>query len=79
MEINFLTIFPKYYEAFKTESIVSKAIQKKLREYNPSLHVRLERVSLGIRNSNMSSSGLNPVQVVVQSYETLGSTVKLKR
>lgn len=30
MKINFLTIFPKYYEAFKTESIVSKAIQKNL-------------------------------------------------
>ncbi len=30
MKINFLTIFPKYYEAFKTESIISKAIQKKL-------------------------------------------------
>ncbi len=34
MEINFLTIFPKYYEAFKTESIVSKAIQKKLININ---------------------------------------------
>jgi len=30
VKINFLTIFPKYYEAFKTESIISKAIQKKL-------------------------------------------------
>lgn len=30
MKLNFLTIFPKYYDAFKTESIVSKAIQKKL-------------------------------------------------
>ncbi|MGL5205804.1 MAG: tRNA (guanosine(37)-N1)-methyltransferase TrmD [Metamycoplasmataceae bacterium] len=30
MKINFLTIFPKYYEAFKSESIISKAIDKKL-------------------------------------------------
>ncbi|MGL5732801.1 MAG: tRNA (guanosine(37)-N1)-methyltransferase TrmD [Metamycoplasmataceae bacterium] len=30
MKINFLTIFPKYYEAFKSESIVSKAIERKL-------------------------------------------------
>ncbi|MDK2819363.1 MAG: tRNA (guanosine(37)-N1)-methyltransferase TrmD [Mycoplasmataceae bacterium] len=30
MKLNFLTIFPKYYEAFKTESIVSKALEKKL-------------------------------------------------
>ncbi|MGL5617898.1 MAG: tRNA (guanosine(37)-N1)-methyltransferase TrmD [Metamycoplasmataceae bacterium] len=30
MKINFLTIFPKYYEAFKSESIISKAIDRKL-------------------------------------------------
>lgn len=30
MKLNFLTIFPKYYDAFKTESIVSKALEKKL-------------------------------------------------
>lgn len=30
MKINFLTIFPKYYEAFKSESIISKAIEKNL-------------------------------------------------
>ncbi len=34
MKINFLTIFPKYYEAFKTESIVSKAISKNLIDIN---------------------------------------------
>ena len=34
MKINFLTIFPKYYEAFKSESIVSKAIEKGLIEIN---------------------------------------------
>lgn len=34
MKINFLTIFPKYYEAFKTESIVSKAIEKGIVEIN---------------------------------------------
>lgn len=30
MKINFLTIFPRYFEAFKTESIISKAINKKI-------------------------------------------------
>ncbi|MGL5205233.1 MAG: tRNA (guanosine(37)-N1)-methyltransferase TrmD [Metamycoplasmataceae bacterium] len=30
MKINFLTIFPKYYEPFKSESIISKAIEKGL-------------------------------------------------
>lgn len=34
MKINFLTIFPKYYEAFKSESIISKAIEKKIVEIN---------------------------------------------
>ena len=34
MKINFLTIFPKYYDAFKSESIVAKAIQKKIIEIN---------------------------------------------
>ncbi len=34
MKINFLTIFPKYYDAFKTESIVSKAIAKDLIDIN---------------------------------------------
>ncbi|WP_022935185.1 tRNA (guanosine(37)-N1)-methyltransferase TrmD [Mesomycoplasma moatsii] len=34
MKINFLTIFPKYYNAFKTESIVAKAIEKKIIEIN---------------------------------------------
>lgn len=34
MKINFLTIFPKYFEAFKSESIVSKAIQKNLVDIN---------------------------------------------
>ena len=34
MKINFLTIFPKYYDAFKSESIVAKAIQKKIIDIN---------------------------------------------
>ena len=34
MKINFLTIFPKYYEAFKSESIVSKAIERGLIDIN---------------------------------------------
>lgn len=34
MKINFLTIFPNYYEAFKNESIIAKAIEKKLIEIN---------------------------------------------
>ncbi|MGL6125347.1 MAG: tRNA (guanosine(37)-N1)-methyltransferase TrmD [Metamycoplasmataceae bacterium] len=34
MKLNFLTIFPKYYEAFKSESIISKAIDKKLIDIN---------------------------------------------
>ncbi len=34
MKINFLTIFPKYYEAFKTESIIAKAISKNLININ---------------------------------------------
>lgn len=32
--INFLTLFPNYYEGFKTESIIGKAIEKKLIEIN---------------------------------------------
>lgn len=34
MKINFLTIFPKYYEAFQTESIISRAIKKNIIEIN---------------------------------------------
>ncbi|QJB71304.1 tRNA (guanosine(37)-N1)-methyltransferase TrmD [Mycoplasma sp. 1654_15] len=34
MKINFLTLFPKYFEPFKNESIISKAIEKKLIEIN---------------------------------------------
>ena len=34
MKINVLTIFPKYYDAFKSESIVAKAIQKKIIDIN---------------------------------------------
>lgn len=34
MKINFLTIFPKYYDAFKTESIIAKAIERKIVEIN---------------------------------------------
>ena len=34
MKINFLTIFPKYYDAFKSESIVAKAIEKKIIDIN---------------------------------------------
>ena len=34
MKINLLTIFPKYYDAFKSESIVAKAIQKKIIDIN---------------------------------------------
>lgn len=30
MKINFLTIFPRYFEAFKNESIIAKAIAKKI-------------------------------------------------
>ncbi len=34
MKINFLTIFPKYYDAFQSESIIAKAIQRKLIDIN---------------------------------------------
>lgn len=34
MKINFLTIFPRYYDAFKNESIIARAIQKELVEIN---------------------------------------------
>ncbi|MBN3535012.1 tRNA (guanosine(37)-N1)-methyltransferase TrmD [Mycoplasma procyoni] len=34
MKINFLTLFPNYYESFKNESIVAKAIEKGLIEIN---------------------------------------------
>ncbi len=34
MKINFLTIFPNYYEAFKNESIISRAIKKGIVEIN---------------------------------------------
>jgi tRNA (guanine37-N1)-methyltransferase len=34
MKINFLTLFPKYYKTFSLESIVNKAIKKKLIEIN---------------------------------------------
>lgn len=34
MKINFLTIFPRYYEAFKNESIIARAIERKLVEIN---------------------------------------------
>ncbi|WP_322935841.1 tRNA (guanosine(37)-N1)-methyltransferase TrmD [Mycoplasmopsis felis] len=34
MKINFLTLFPKYFEPFKNESIINKAIHKNLLEVN---------------------------------------------
>ncbi len=34
MKINFVTLFPKYYEPFKTESITKKAIEKGIIEIN---------------------------------------------
>lgn len=34
MKINFLTIFPKYYDAFKSESIIAKAIKKGIIDIN---------------------------------------------
>lgn len=34
MKINFLTIFPKYYDAFKSESIIARAIAKGIIEIN---------------------------------------------
>lgn len=34
MKINFLTLFPNYYEPFINESIIAKAIEKKLIEIN---------------------------------------------
>lgn len=34
MKINFLTLFPNYFEAFKSESIIAKAIAKGLIEIN---------------------------------------------
>ncbi|VEU59307.1 tRNA (guanosine(37)-N1)-methyltransferase TrmD [Mesomycoplasma neurolyticum] len=34
MKINFLTLFPRYFEAFKNESIIAKAIEKKIIEIN---------------------------------------------
>lgn len=34
MKLNFLTLFPKYYDPFQSESIISKAIEAKLLEIN---------------------------------------------
>ncbi|TCG10964.1 tRNA (guanosine(37)-N1)-methyltransferase TrmD [Mycoplasma todarodis] len=34
MKINFITLFPKYYDPFQSESIVKRAIDKKLVEVN---------------------------------------------
>lgn len=34
MKINFLTIFPRYYAAFQSESIVARALKRKLVEIN---------------------------------------------
>ena len=34
MKINFLTLFPKYYEAFVSESIIKRAIEKNLIDVN---------------------------------------------
>lgn len=34
MKINFLTLFPSYYDSFINESIINKAIQRKLIEFN---------------------------------------------
>lgn len=34
MKINFLTLFPKYFETFISESIIAKAIEKKIIEIN---------------------------------------------
>lgn len=34
MKINFLTIFPKYYDPFMSESIIAKAIEKQIVEIN---------------------------------------------
>ncbi len=34
MKINFITLFPKYYDPFQTESIIKRAIDKKMVEVN---------------------------------------------
>lgn len=34
MKLNFLTIFPNYYDGFKNESIIAKAIEKKIIDIN---------------------------------------------
>ncbi|MDJ1645490.1 tRNA (guanosine(37)-N1)-methyltransferase TrmD [Mycoplasma sp. M5725] len=34
MKINFLTLFPSYYDSFMNESIINKAIKRKLIEFN---------------------------------------------
>lgn len=34
MKLNFLTIFPKYYDGFKNESIIAKAIEKQIIDIN---------------------------------------------
>ncbi|VEU76406.1 tRNA (guanosine(37)-N1)-methyltransferase TrmD [Mycoplasmopsis columboralis] len=34
MKINFLTLFPKYFEPFKSESIINKAIERNLLDVN---------------------------------------------
>ncbi|CAM9104810.1 tRNA (guanosine(37)-N1)-methyltransferase TrmD [Mycoplasma todarodis] len=47
MKINFITLFPKYYEPFQSESIVKRAIDKKLVEVNV---VDFRKFSIGKHN-----------------------------
>lgn len=50
MKITFVTLFPKYFEAFKEEGIISKAIEKKIiqidivnfRDYSTNIHKKVD-------------------------------------
>ncbi|NQZ29176.1 MAG: tRNA (guanosine(37)-N1)-methyltransferase TrmD [Mycoplasmatales bacterium] len=47
MKINFITLFPKYYEPFQSESIIKRAIDKKLVEVNV---IDFRKFSIGKHN-----------------------------
>ncbi|MCP4336305.1 MAG: tRNA (guanosine(37)-N1)-methyltransferase TrmD [Mycoplasma sp.] len=55
MKINFITLFPKFYEPFQTESIIKRAIEKRLveinvidfREFSDNKHKKIDDVVYG--------------------------------
>ncbi|WP_322960821.1 tRNA (guanosine(37)-N1)-methyltransferase TrmD [Mycoplasmopsis cynos] len=78
MKVNFLTIFPNYFQPFKNESIINKALNKKIidinvidfREFSKNKHKKVDDEIYGGGHGLLLQ--IEPIDLALESLENKG-------